>query len=75
MFLSRVSCLTRRKNTKKMEKEQTGIILPPAGYVSELAKLCDCSQMTVWRALRRNWPGDKADMVRKMYRTKYVNGK
>jgi hypothetical protein len=57
-----------------MEKEKM-ILPPPAGYVKELARLCQCGEATVWRALRRNGRGEKCDMVRKMYRTKYVEGK
>jgi hypothetical protein len=57
------------------EKEKRNVTAPPVGWVNELAKLCQCSRATVWNAIRRNAKGDKAEMVRKMYRTKYVLGK
>jgi DeoR/GlpR family transcriptional regulator of sugar metabolism len=47
--------------------------VPDHGYVNELAKLCDCSRQTVRNALRTGMKGEKSDMVRKMYRTKYLN--
>lgn len=54
-----------------MEK-QTVIVKPPRhGYINELAKLCDCSRHTVRLALFDSQRGEKSDMVRKMYRTKY----
>jgi hypothetical protein len=58
-----------------METKQIKIRVPKHGYIGELAKLCGCCRLTVTRALRQNWPGEKSDMVRKMYRTKYVEGK
>ena len=51
------------------------ILPPPTGYMQELARLCDCGRTTVYLALKKNSKGPKAEMVRKMYRTKYVNGK
>jgi hypothetical protein len=56
-------------------KSERVILPPPAGYVNELARLCGCSRATVFNALRRGQAGEKADMVRKMYRTKYVLNK
>ena len=54
-----------------MEK-QTAIKKPPRhGFINELAKLCSCSRHTVRLAIYDNQPGDKSDLVRKMYRTKY----
>jgi hypothetical protein len=54
-----------------MEK-QTAIKKPPRhGFISELAKLCGCSRHTVRTAIYDNTSGEKADIVRKMYRTKY----
>jgi DeoR/GlpR family transcriptional regulator of sugar metabolism len=47
--------------------------VPDHGYVNELAKLCGCSRQTVRNALRTGMKGEKSDMVRKMYRTKYLN--
>ena len=49
---------------------ETGI--PPHGYVNELAKLCKCSRQTALNTLRYNYPGAKADLVRRTYRTKYA---
>jgi hypothetical protein len=51
------------------------VIVPPSGYVNELAKLCGCSRITVYNALRKGLRGEKSDMVRKMYRTKYILNK
>jgi hypothetical protein len=51
------------------------VIIPPSGYVNELARLCGCSRATVFNALCKNRHGEKADMVRKMYRTKYILNK
>ena len=47
------------------------IVVPPMGYVNDLAKLCGCTRETVRQALRYNRPGEKADKVRRMYRAKY----
>jgi hypothetical protein len=55
--------------------EERKLNLPKPGYVNELAKLCGCSRQTVWNALRTGAKGEKADMVRKMYRTKYLSNK
>jgi hypothetical protein len=61
------------QNNWKMKTDR--IIVPPSGYVNELAKLCGCTRATVFNALRKDSKGDKADMVRKMYRTKYILNK
>jgi hypothetical protein len=58
-----------------MMEEKKGLLPPPAGYAKELAKLCGCGPVTVWKALHRGARGPKADMVRKMYRAKYVEGR
>jgi hypothetical protein len=55
-----------------MEKENKP---PRHGYINELAKLCGCSRHTVRLALFDNQTGVKSEMVRKMYRTKYVLNK
>jgi len=53
-------------------KKQTGIKKTPRhGFISELARLCSCSRHTVRTAIYENASGAKADLVRKMYRTKY----
>lgn len=48
---------------------------PPTGFINELARLCDCSRHTVRTAIYNDARGEKAEMVRKMYRTKYINNK
>ena len=49
-----------------------GIFLLPNGYINDLAKLCGCSRETVRNALRKNQRGEKADLVRRIYRAKYM---
>jgi hypothetical protein len=46
--------------------------IPRHGYITELAKLCNCSRKTVSRALFEGYTGPKADKVIEMYRTKYA---
>jgi hypothetical protein len=60
---------------KSVKTNQDRIVIPPNGYVTELAKLCVCSRATVFNALRKNSRGEKADCVRAMYRSKYVTHK
>ena len=62
-------------NSIEMSKKETveRIVVPPMGYVTDLAKLCNCTRETVRNALRKNSRGQKADFVRRMYRAKYVN--
>lgn len=48
------------------------IILPPNGWTEELAKLAGCCKKTVYNAIRRNSPGVKAELIRKLYITKYL---
>lgn len=45
---------------------------PPHGYITELAKLCNCSRKTVSRALFKGHRGPKSDMVREMYEKIYI---
>ncbi|MDR2286537.1 MAG: hypothetical protein LBE04_03545 [Prevotellaceae bacterium] len=45
------------------------------GWVTELAKLCKCTTVTVSNAIHHNSPGVKAEKVRQMYRIKYLNRK
>jgi len=54
-------------------ENRAGIFVPPQGYVNELAKLCRCDRRTVNNALRKNMRGEKAELVRRMYRAKYLN--
>jgi len=57
------------KNTDRVAR--TKFFVPPPGYVSDLANLCGCTRATVHNALRKNARGEKADLVRRMYRAKY----
>lgn len=52
-------------------KEQP-IILPPSGWTGDLAKLSGCCKKTVYNAIRRNSQGKKAELIRKIYRIKYL---
>jgi hypothetical protein len=56
-------------------EEKRNVLPPPSGYVNALAKLCGCNRSTVFNALKRNAKGQKAEMVRRMYRTKYAGGR
>ena len=56
-----------------MEKQTEIKKMPRHGFINELARLCGCSRHTVRTAIYENAKGLKADMVRKMYRTKYGN--
>ncbi|GAB6123047.1 hypothetical protein [Dysgonomonas termitidis] len=47
--------------------------VPRHGYINDLARLCGCCRQTVSKALFENAKGEKADFVRKMYRTNYKN--
>ena len=48
------------------------IILPPNRWTEELATLAGCCKKTVYNAIRRNSPGVKAELIRKLYITKYL---
>lgn len=54
---------------KKVFEESA--VLPRHGYISELAKLCNCNRKTVSRALFEGHTGKKSDLVRKIYKSKY----
>lgn len=54
---------------KKIVKKQ----MPRHGYISEIAKLCNCSRKTVSRALFEGYRGPKADKVIEVYNAKYEN--
>jgi len=61
------------KNSKNMELKQTVKKKTPRhGFINELAKLCKCSRHTVRTAIYENATGVKADLVRKMYRSRYT---
>lgn len=53
------------------ENCQEKFIVPPRGYVNELAKLSGSCRKTVSRALQQNAQGVKADKIRKLYMKKY----
>lgn len=44
---------------------------PRHGYITELAKLCNCNRKTVTRALFEGQTGKKSELVRKIYNKKY----
>lgn len=55
-----------------MKKIFEGSTVPPRhGYISEIAKLCNCNRKTVTRALFEGQTGKKSDLVRRIYKTKY----
>lgn len=54
------------KNVDKM------YLIPPRGYIQEIAKLAGCDRRTVWLALRYGANGKKAERVRAIYRAKYM---
>lgn len=54
-----------------METNNNEKQFPRHGYIKKLAELCNCSRMTVTRALFEGTKGPKSDMVRKMYNTNY----
>jgi len=49
------------------------IIIPPKGFMNEIAEMVGCNRHTVRRALRDNAPGKKCDKIRRLYQAKYVN--
>ena len=60
-------------NATNIVKMETVNKPPKHGYINDLAKLCGCNRQTVRTAIFENAKGPRADMVRKMYRTKYGN--
>lgn len=52
---------------------QEKLIVPPRGYVNELAKLTGSCRKTVSRALQQNAPGAKAERIRKLYMKRYAS--
>ena len=54
-------------------KNQTNIVLPPYKWKKELAKLSGACEKTVYNAIRKNSPGEKADKIRALFRAKYIN--
>ena len=47
-------------------------LIPPRGYIQEIAKLAGCDRRTVWAALRHGASGKKAERVRAIYRATYM---
>jgi hypothetical protein len=57
---------------KKMKNEAEKLSSPPRhGYITQLAKLCNCSRKTVSRALFKGYTGAKADLVRETFKKLY----
>ena len=55
-----------------MKNEAEKLNSPPRhGYITELAKLCNCSRKTVSRALFKGYTGAKSERVREMYKKHY----
>jgi len=45
---------------------------PPHGYITELARVCNCNRKTVTRALFKEQQGKKANEVRAMFQQLFV---
>ncbi len=56
-----------------MKKTETDnpFLLPRHGYITELAKMCNCSRKTVTRALFHGHSGPKADKVKETFKKYY----
>jgi len=54
-----------------MENQKLVKKTPRHGFINDLAKLCRVSRHTVRTAIYENATGNKAEFVRKMYRTNY----
>lgn len=52
--------------------EDKKYLIPPRGYIQEIARLAGCDRRTVSSALRHGAIGRKADRVREIYRSKYL---
>jgi hypothetical protein len=48
-----------------------GIVVLKQGWQQELARLCNCTTVTVNNAIHHNARGKKADKVRQMFKIKY----
>jgi hypothetical protein len=53
-------------------KEPSGKRIPRHGYITELARMCNCSRKTVSRALFEGYSGPKSDIVRETYKNLYM---
>ena len=53
--------------------EKGTLNIPRHGYISELARICNCSRKTVTRALFEGQQGAKSDMVREHFQKHYAS--
>lgn len=56
-----------------MNNKTQAIILPPTGWKKELARLTNATERTVYNAIRKNSKGKKADKIRALFRSRYIN--
>ncbi len=56
-----------------MKKQRDAISLPPNGWKKELVKLSGACEKTVYNAIRCNSKGKKADKIRALFRSRYIN--
>ena len=62
------------KYNKKIMKNKTQvIIIPPTGWKKELAQLANATERTVYNAIRKNSKSEKADKIRALFRSRYIN--
>ena len=66
------NCIRLKPLVKAVDVKSSSVFVPPTGYINELAKLCGCTRQHVRNSLRKNLRGEKADLVRRMFRAKYV---
>lgn len=53
-------------------KEPPGNKIPRHGYISELARICNCSRKTVSRALFEGYAGPKSNLVLNTFKELYA---
>jgi hypothetical protein len=56
---------------KTEERTNERIIVLKQGWQKELARLCNCTTITVNNAIHHNARGTKAEKVRQMFKVKY----
>ncbi len=56
-----------------MNNKTQPIILPPNNWQKELAELSGATTRTVYNAIRKNSRGKKADKIRALFRSRYIN--
>ncbi|MDO9633631.1 MAG: hypothetical protein Q7J05_01130 [Paludibacter sp.] len=57
-----------------MKNEADKLNCPPRhGYITELAKLCNCSRKTVSRSLFKGYSGPKADKVKETFKKLFTS--